>query len=98
MKPLLFVLLSALPVRSGVNPYATIVVIVLPAGYHRVSEDPGSFADAVMRLRAEYLVPRDMLCSSPTRRKNPRDGLTPWYRADSSAGAVETPEYEFKTN
>jgi hypothetical protein len=30
--------------------------------------------------------------------KNPGNGLTPWYRADSSAGIVETPEYIFKTN
>jgi hypothetical protein len=30
--------------------------------------------------------------------RNPGDDLTPWYRADSLAGMVETPEYEFKTN
>jgi hypothetical protein len=30
--------------------------------------------------------------------KNPGDDLNPWYRADSSLGVVETPEYVFKTN
>lgn len=30
--------------------------------------------------------------------KNPGDHLSPWYRADSSLGFVETPEYTFKTN
>jgi hypothetical protein len=30
--------------------------------------------------------------------KNPGDDLSPWYRADSTLGVVETPEYVFKTN
>ena len=30
--------------------------------------------------------------------RNPMDEMTPWYRADSLAGTVETPEYTFKTN
>ena len=103
MKTLLFVFLLGLPVGTGVNPYATIGAIPLPAGYHRVVEGDGSFgawlrmvalkkgttvylyngkpkvnqdaqfavldvsvghedlqqcADAVMRLRAEYLYSR----------------------------------------
>lgn len=236
MKPLVFVLLCGLPVGTGVNPYATIGEIPLPAGYHRVSRDAGSFgtwlrgialkkdlrvylyngkpkqnqdaqfavlditvghedlqqcADAVMRLRAEYLYSRGFYdsvtfyteqgsrlcfgdradkgrrafekylrevfsyCSTRTLArqlvraslnsvepgdvfirsgspghamlvvdvaedrqgdrifllaqsympaqdvhvvKNPGDPLSPWYRADSGAQVVETPEYEFKTN
>jgi hypothetical protein len=243
MKSLLFVLLCGFPVGTGcfavgtgVNPFATIGAIPLRAGYHRVSEDAGSFgawlrglplkksltvylyngkpkqnqdaqfavldipvghedlqqcADAVMRLRAEYLYSRGqygsinfyseqgirlsfgdwadkrraafdkylrevfMYCSTRTLAKqlvrasfdevepgdvlirsgspghamlvvdvaedrqghrifllaqsympaqdvhvvrNPDDTLSPWYRADSSAQVVETPEYEFKTN
>jgi Domain of unknown function (4846) len=30
--------------------------------------------------------------------KNPNDVVSAWYRADSSLGMVETPEYVFKTN
>jgi hypothetical protein len=30
--------------------------------------------------------------------KNPGDDLNPWYKADSTLGVVETPEYVFKTN
>jgi hypothetical protein len=237
MKIFLFVSLLWLPAGTGVNPYATIGAIPLPAGFHRVAEGEGSFgawlrtvalkkgttvylyngkpkenqdaqfavldvsvgkedlqqcADAVMRLRAEYLYSQGeygsitfytetgqrlnfaewtsnrrrpafdaylrkvfMYCSTRTLArqlvraslgnvgpgdvlirsgspghamlvvdvaengrgnrvyllaqsympaqdihivKNPSDDLNPWYRADSSLGIVETPEYEFKTN
>jgi uncharacterized protein DUF4846 len=103
MRTLLFGLVWSIPTWIGGNPYPTIGAIPLPAGYHRVTEEDGSFgawlrnvtlkkettvylynrrpkenqdaqfavldvsvgkedlqqcADAVMRLRAEYLYSR----------------------------------------
>ena len=236
MRSIFFGLLCGLPVWTGVNPYATIGAIPVPAGFKRVDAAQGSWgawlrgvplkraltvylfngmpkrnqaaqfavldvsvgkedlqqcADAVMRLRAEFLYSRQdyaqitfytergvrlnfaerstdhgraafdkylrevfMYCSTRTLEKQlvpagfggvePGDVLVrsgspghamlvvdvaedvkggrvfllaqsympaqdihivrnpgdagPWYRADSSAGVVETPEYEFKTN
>ncbi|HLX65921.1 MAG TPA: DUF4846 domain-containing protein [Puia sp.] len=237
MRSLLLAFFAGLPVGAGVNPYAAIGAIPVPASYHRVAEGVGSFgawlrtlplkkgttvylyngkpkenqdaqfavldvsvghedlqqcADAVMRMRAEYLYSRGeygaitfyteqgvrlnfadwtadrrrpafdaylkkvfTYCSTRTLAKqlvrasfdavepgdvliragspghamlvvdvaedgtghrvyllaqsympaqdihivkNPSDDLSPWYRADSTFGIVETPEYVFKTN
>ena len=49
MKPIFFLLFCAMPAWkampgwTGVNPYATIGVIPVPAGFHRVAEARGSF-------------------------------------------------------
>lgn len=70
-------------IRSGAPGHAMIVADVAEdAGGHRIY----LLAQGYMPAQDIHIV------------RNPTDDYTPWYRADSMPGIVETPEYTFKTN
>lgn len=70
-------------IRSGAPGHAMIVV--------DVAED--SRRRRIFLLAQSYMPAQDIHVV-----RNLTDDLTPWYRADSISGLVETPEYTFKTN
>lgn len=93
--------LRTLPLKKGTTVYlyngrpkenqdAQFAVVDISVG----QEDLQQCADAVMRLHAQSYMPAQDIHIV----KNPRDEMSPWYRADSSSEIVETPEYVFKTN
>ena len=70
-------------IRSGSPGHAMLVADVAEDGQgHRV-----------YLLAQSYMPAQDIHIV-----KNPGDNLGPWYRADSTLGIVETPEYTFRTN
>jgi hypothetical protein len=70
-------------IRGGSPGHAMIVVDVAEDGEGR----------RIYLLAQSYMSAQDIHIV-----KNPGDDLTPWYRADSTLGIVETPEYTFKIN
>jgi hypothetical protein len=70
-------------IRSGAPGHAMIVA--------DVAEDVGGHR--IYLLAQGYMPAQDIHIV-----RNPVGDLTPWYRADSSIGIIETPEYTFKFN
>jgi hypothetical protein len=70
-------------IRSGSPGHAMLVMDVAEDGNGR----------RIYLLAQSYMPAQDIHVV-----KNPGDNLSPWYRADSTLGVVETPEYVFKTN